>query len=231
MTPLFDPQLPANALLPLLVLASSLVPGMIIFFLAEERVRLRTVLNLGGALMKLALVGFMLWGSYQGQRFEARLPLLEGLDLVLRVGALSLLFLALSAGLWFLTTIYAIGYLEGAPHRSRFFGFFSLCVTATVGVAMSGNLLTFVLFFELLTLTTYPLVVHRGTEAARQAGQVYGLALARRHGLAVYADGHARLRAAGLRRRGGRDPSGRAAGDLRAAHRRGGRQGGAGAAA
>jgi len=106
----------------------------------------------------------MLWGSYQGQRFEARLPLLEGLDLVLRVGALSLLFLALSAGLWFLTTIYAIGYLEGAPHRSRFFGFFSLCVTATVGVAMSGNLLTFVLFFELLTLTTYPLVVHRGTE-------------------------------------------------------------------
>jgi multicomponent Na+:H+ antiporter subunit D len=173
MTPLFDPQLPANALLPLLVLASSLVPGMIIFFLAEERVRLRTVLNLGGALMKLALVGFMLWGSYQGQRFEARLPLLEGLDLVLRVGALSLLFLALSAGLWFLTTIYAIGYLEGAPHRSRFFGFFSLCVTATVGVAMSGNLLTFVLFFELLTLTTYPLVVHRGTEAARQAGQVY----------------------------------------------------------
>ena len=173
MIPLFDPQLPADALLPLMVLASSLVPGMIIFFLAEERVRTRTALNLGGALMKLALVGVMLWGSYHGQRYEARLPLLDGLDLELRVGALSLLFLALSAGLWLVTTIYAVGYLENAPHRSRFFGFFSLCVTATVGVAMAGNLLTFVVFFEMLTLTTYPLVVHRGTEAARQAGQVY----------------------------------------------------------
>jgi multicomponent Na+:H+ antiporter subunit D len=71
------------------------------------------------------------------------------------------------------TTIYAIGYLEGSPNRSRFFGFFSLCVTATVGVALSGNLITFLFFYELLTLSTYPLVVHRGTEVARRAGQSY----------------------------------------------------------
>ncbi|HSH28422.1 MAG TPA: proton-conducting transporter membrane subunit, partial [Thiohalobacter sp.] len=62
---------------------------------------------------------------------------------------------------------------EGSSHRSRFFGFFSLCVTASVGVALAGNLLTFLLFYELLTLSTYPLVVHRGTEAARRAGQRY----------------------------------------------------------
>jgi multicomponent Na+:H+ antiporter subunit D len=168
-----DPGLPADAVLPLLVLASSLLPGLVVFFLDEARVRTRTLLNLGGAFVKLALVGWMLWGVYHQQRYEARLPLLEDLDLVLRVGMLSLLFLTLSAGLWLVTTLYAVGYLEQSPHRSRFFGFFSLCVTATVGVAMSGNLLTFVLFFEMLTLTTYPLVVHRGTEAARQAGLVY----------------------------------------------------------
>ncbi|MGM8888925.1 proton-conducting transporter transmembrane domain-containing protein, partial [Psychrobacter sp. 1U2] len=63
--------------------------------------------------------------------------------------------------------------LETEPHRSRFFGFFSLCVTATTGVALAGNLLTFLIFYELLTLTTYPLVVHRGSEAARKAGQTY----------------------------------------------------------
>ena len=83
------------------------------------------------------------------------------------------LFVTLSTVLWLLTTIYAIGYLEGSPHRSRFFGFFSLCVTATVGVALAGNLITFVIFYELLTLATYPLVVHRGTEVARRAGQTY----------------------------------------------------------
>jgi multicomponent Na+:H+ antiporter subunit D len=173
MTPLFDPRLPADALLPLLVLASSLLPGLVVFFLGEGRVRTRTVLNLGGAFLKLGVVAWMIWGVYHGRRYEVRLPLLDDLDLVLRVGALSLLFLVLSAGLWLVTTVYAVGYLEQSPNRSRFFGFFSLCVTATVGVAMAGNLLTFLLFFEMLTLTTYPLVVHRGTEAARKAGIVY----------------------------------------------------------
>jgi len=171
--PLFDPALPPTGWLPLAVLASSLVPGLVIFFLAEERTRTRAALNLAGAFAKLTLVGVMLWGVYAGQRYEARLPLLPDLDLVLRVGPLSLLFLVLSTGLWLVTTVYAIGYLEGSPNRSRFFGFFSLCVTATVGVAMAGNLLTFLLFYEMLTLTTYPLVVHRGTDAARRAGIIY----------------------------------------------------------
>jgi multicomponent Na+:H+ antiporter subunit D len=162
-----------NAWLPLLTVASSLIPGLIIFGLAEEKVRLRTTLNIGGALLKMALVAWMLWGVFHGQHFETRLPLLPGLELVLRADPLALLFVTLSALLWLLTTIYAIGYLEESPHRSRFFGFFSLCVTSTVGVALSGNLLTFLLFYELLTLSTYPLVVHRGTEIARRAGRTY----------------------------------------------------------
>ena len=101
------------------------------------------------------------------------MALLPDLELVLLADTLSLLFLTLSAGLWLVTTVYAIGYLEGSPHRSRFFGFFSLCVTATAGVALAGNLITFLLFYELLTLATYPLIVHRGTEVARRAGQTY----------------------------------------------------------
>ena len=168
---MIDPAL--SALLPPALVASSLLPGLIIFTLAEESVRLRTALNLVGALSKLLLVGLMLWGVYRELDFEARFELLPGLPLVLRVDALALLFITLSAQLWFLTTIYAVGYLEESPHRSRFFGFFSLCVTATVGVAMAGNLLTFILFYEMLTLSTYPLVVHRGTPVARRAGEVY----------------------------------------------------------
>ncbi len=157
----------------LLVLASSLAPGLVIFFLPEERVATRTALNLAGALLKLVLVGVMIWGVSHGHHYEIRLPLLPGLDIVLRADAESLLFVTLSAVLWLVTTVYAIGYLEDSPHRSRFFGFFSLCVTATVGVALAGNLITFLLFYELLTLATYPLIVHRGTEAARQAGHTY----------------------------------------------------------
>ncbi len=160
-------------LIPLLVIASSLVPGLVIFALAEHMKQLRTSLNLIGALVNLALVGWMLWGVYHGHHYEVRLPLLPDLQLVLLADTLSLFFLVLSAGLWLVTTVYAIGYLEGSPHRSRFFGFFSLCVTATSGIALSGNLATFLLFYELLTLATYPLIMHRGTEISRQAGQSY----------------------------------------------------------
>lgn len=159
--------------LPLLMVASSLLPGLIIFTLAEESVHLRTGLNMFGAIAKLLLLCWMAWGVYHGHHYETRLPLLPDLDLVLRAGPLSILFVSLSAVLWLVTTIYAIVYLEGSPHRSRFFGFFSLCVTATIGVALSGNMITFLLFYELLTLATYPLLVHRGTEAARQAGRTY----------------------------------------------------------
>jgi hypothetical protein len=109
----------------------------------------------------------------QRQYAELRLPVAARHGLVLRADALSLLFFTLSAFLWLLTTIYAIGYLEGSPHRSRFFGFFSLCVSATTGIALSGDMVTFVIFYEMLTISTYPLVVHRGTPAALRAGRIY----------------------------------------------------------
>ncbi len=159
--------------LPLLVLGSSLVPGLIIFALPERSRNLRSALNIGGAIVKLVLVVWMIWKSGEGVHYEFRAALLPGLDLVLRSGELALFFVGLSALLWLVTTIYAVGYLEDSPHRSRFFGFFSICVTATVGAALAGNLMTFLVFYELLTLSTYPLVVHRETDAARRAGRVY----------------------------------------------------------
>ena len=138
-----------NEWLPLLVIISSLVPGLIIFALPEEKIRLRTTLNIFGAVVKLVLVAWMLWGVYNQTYYETRLALLPDLDLVLRAGPLALIFVTLSTVLWLVTTVYAIGYLEHSPHRSRFFGFFSLCVTSTVGVALSGNMITFLLFYEL----------------------------------------------------------------------------------
>ncbi len=162
-----------NTWLPVLVLCSSLVPGLIIFMLPERATALRTTLNLGGALLKIVLLVLMMIGVFHGVDYEFRVPLVPGLDFVLHADALSLMFVNLSAVLWLATTFYAIGYLENSPNRSRFFGYFSLCVTATVGLAMAGNLLTFLVFYEALTLTTYPLVVHRGTEVARKAGRTY----------------------------------------------------------
>jgi multicomponent Na+:H+ antiporter subunit D len=162
-----------NSSLPVLILLSSLAPGIAIFFLREESHALRTLLNLFGAGVKLLLVGMMIWGVFHEQLYEARWTLAPGLDLVLHADALSVMFVTLSTVLWLVTTVYAIGYLENAPHRSRFFGFFSLCVTATVGLALAGNLFTFVLFYEVLTLSTYPLVAHKGTAEAVRGARIY----------------------------------------------------------
>lgn len=158
---------------PLAMVLSSLIPGLLIFMLREDQHRLRTALNLLGVGVKLLLVVVVLAGVSRGLSFHFELPFVPGAPLVLRGDALSLQFVALSSVLWLTTTVYAIGYLEGAPLRSRFFGYFSLCVSATVGLALAGNLITFLLFYELLTLATFPLVVHRGTPEALRAGRVY----------------------------------------------------------
>jgi multicomponent Na+:H+ antiporter subunit D len=162
-----------HAWLPLLVVASSLLPGLVIFFLREGSHGLRAGLNLAGAGLKLVLVGLLIWGVFHEHAYETRWTLAPGLDLVLHADTLSVLFVSLSSVLWLVTTVYAIGYLENSPHRSRFFGFFSLCVSATVGLALAGNLFTFLIFYELLTLATYPLVAHRGTPEALRGARIY----------------------------------------------------------
>jgi multicomponent Na+:H+ antiporter subunit D len=162
-----------HVLLLLGILLSSFVTGLAIFFLKEEHHRLRTWLNLIGAGVKLILIVALLQGIYQGQSYSFSLEFLPGIPLALGADANSVLFVTLSSVLWFCTTLYAVGYLEDSPHRSRFFGFFSLCVTATTGIALSANLVTFLTFYELLTVTTYPLIVHRGTKEAVRGGKIY----------------------------------------------------------
>ncbi len=159
--------------LPLLILGTSLVPAVWIFFLREESYRTRTAVNLGGAVLKLVLVALLFAEVRQGHEIVFEYQLMPKLTMKFQADPLSLLFVSLSALLWLLTTIYAIGYLEESPNRSRFFGFFSLCVSTTVGIAMAGNLITLLIFYELLSLTTYPLVIHRGNAKSLQAGWIY----------------------------------------------------------
>jgi len=158
---------------PLALVMVSALAGLVIFIAGERRWRLRTTINLAAAVLKLLLVMLIGFLVLAGETPEFRVALVPNLDLVLRADALSLLFASLSAVLWLVTTVYAIAYLERSKNRARFFGFFSLCVTATMGVSMAGNLLTFFIFYELLTLTTWPLVVHSGTPAAIRSGRLY----------------------------------------------------------
>ena len=160
-------------LLPLFILMTSLLAAPVLFALPERAAGLRTGINLGMATLKVVLVAWLSVKVAQGVIHDLRFTMLPGLEFKLQADPLAILFIALSAVLWLITTVYSVGYLERGPHRARFFGFFTLCVAATVGIAMAGNLFTFLIFYELLTLATYPLVIHRGTAEALRAGRIY----------------------------------------------------------
>lgn len=162
-----------NNWLPLIILLVAFFTAMLMLLIREKSEALRTFVNLGSAAVNIVLIFVMLAGVAQGDVFETRLPLLPDINLVFKADALSLMFVGLSGVLWFFTTIYAIGYLKQGKHRSRFFGFFSLCVFSTLGIALAGNLITFLIFYELLTLATYPLIVHKGNDASLQSGKLY----------------------------------------------------------
>ncbi len=162
-----------TSLLPLLILGSSLIPGVLILLLREDQSALRSFMNLFGAVAKVSLIAWVFAGYLRGEEYTFIFRLAPQLTFALRVDQLGLFFATLSSVLWLVTTLYAIGYLEGGQHRRRFFAFFSLCITASTGIALSGNVVTFFIFYEFLTLATYPLVVHLGTDKAVNAGRTY----------------------------------------------------------
>ena len=100
---------------------------------------------------------------------------LPGAAIKFRVDALGMLFALVSSFLWIITSAYSIGYMRGLKEHSqtRYFCFFALALSATIGVAFSANLLTLYLFYELLSLSTYPLVTHHQDKEARSSGRKY----------------------------------------------------------
>lgn len=103
------------------------------------------------------------------------IDIFPGLGLSFEVEPLGVLFALVASFLWIITSIYAIGYMRGhhEENQTRFFCCFALAISSVMAICFSGNLLTLFVFYEVLTLSTYPLVTHAGTEAAKQGGRVY----------------------------------------------------------
>ncbi len=100
---------------------------------------------------------------------------LPGLDLRLALEPLGMLFALIASSLWIVNSLYSIGYMRGnqEERQTSFYVFFAVALSATLGIAFAGNLFTLFLFYELLTLVTYPLVTHKRDDAALAAGRVY----------------------------------------------------------
>ena len=108
-------------------------------------------------------------------RIDARLEREGEEEPCLAAQWLGMLFAALASALWIVNSVYSIGYMRGnnEKNQTRFYVFFAVSLAATMGIAFSANLLTLFLCYEILTLSTYPLVSHKGSEATVRSARVY----------------------------------------------------------
>jgi len=141
-----------------------------------RRPNLREGVTLTLSLLLLAVVLSLLRLVAAGERPALSLfEMLPGLAIAFQAEPLGLLFATVASVLWPLNSLYSVGYMRGnrEQHQTRFYVCFALAIWAVMGLALSANLLTFFVFYEVLTLSTYPLVIHRGDLAARAGGRSY----------------------------------------------------------
>jgi multicomponent Na+:H+ antiporter subunit D len=136
-----------------------------------------TLVTAGGlALSVWSLVPHVLAGARPA---AIDLTVVPGLHVAFAVEPLGLLFALIAASLWFVTSVYAIGYMRGnnEPRQTSFYVCFAVALWATMGIAFAKNLFTLFIFYEALTLSTYPLVAHKANGEAIRAGRIYLLIL------------------------------------------------------
>ncbi len=160
---------------PFLAVCASLVIVPILLS-STDRPNVRELWTFVAGIVKFGLVVSMLPWVLEGKKIVCTLVhIMPGVSIAFRVDGLGMLFALVASFLWIFTSMYSIGYMRGLKEHSqtRFFTFFAVALSATIGVAFSANLLTLYLFYEILSLATYPLVTHHQDQEARISGRKY----------------------------------------------------------
>lgn len=151
--------------------------GMVAIWLLDRTPNLREAATLltGAVLIVLALLVFSAVGDGARPGFDPGLAVVGGLKIEFRAEPLGAMFALLASVLWFVNSLYSIGYMRGhhEAHQTRFYMSFAVAISSAMGVAYAANLFTLFIFYEVLTLSTFPLVTHKGDDAARRGGRIY----------------------------------------------------------
>ncbi len=164
-----------HSLLPLLVVVLPVVTALVIIS-ARRLPAVRDASLVIGATATFGAVAAIVPAVLAGEVLTTTLgELVPGVEVTLTADGMGMIFAVLASFLWVLAGSYAIGYLrgDGASNQTRFYAFYSLCLSTAFAVAFAGDLLTFFIAYELLTITTYPLVTHKGDAKAIAAGRTY----------------------------------------------------------
>jgi len=150
--------------------------GCLTIWLLDKHPNLRDAATLITGVILLALTITIFLAVGEGQRPEYMLiEVIDGLPIAFEVEPLGALFAVIASGLWLVNSVYSIGYMRSGneKHQTRFYMSFAVAISAAMGVAFASNLFTLFIFYEVLTLSTFPLVTHKGDDAARKGGRIY----------------------------------------------------------
>jgi len=160
--------------LPFYAVIIPLIGALILILFSEEADHIRNPLALltsfATALTVISTIKLVAAGNTVTFKL---LKILPGLEFSFRVDPLGALFGGAASVLWVFSVLYSIGYMAHEHRRKRYFIFYLLSLGITMGIAFAANLFTLYLFYEMLTLATYPLVIHEGDEEAQKAGIRY----------------------------------------------------------
>jgi multicomponent Na+:H+ antiporter subunit D len=161
---------------PLIAFVAPLIGVIGIAWAGEKRKNLRETFTFLVATIQASVVLSMVPILLSGSIIEFQIwQMFTHVPLLLRVDGFGLLFACVASLLWIATSVYAIGYMRGLHEhaQTRFYSFFAISLSATIGVAFSANLLTIYFFYEMLSVSTFPLVTHMQDKDARTGGRTY----------------------------------------------------------
>jgi hydrogenase-4 component B len=154
------------------------ISGMIGWILGRKNERHRDLLNVLMTGIELLLV-LLLYNQVLKEPITLFIPDIMGIGLYLKLDGFRYIFVFITTFVWFLTTMYSTQYLIRYKNRNRYYTFFMLTLGSTVGIFLSENILNLFTFFEIMSFTSYALIIHDEDEYAHHAGKSYlGMAIA-----------------------------------------------------
>lgn len=162
--------------LPLIFFIVPAVAAFLIMATGEKYPNLRESWTIIAGLINLVLIFLTLPRVLNGELISTEhYTLVKNVDFILKIDSAGMVFAALASLLWVFTSFYSIGYMraEKKKNQNGYFASFAMCIAATMGISFAGNLLTFFIFYEILTIATYPLVIHNRHEEHIQSGRKY----------------------------------------------------------
>ena len=160
------------------LLLSILIPllGGVGISLLRHAPNLREACTLISSVLLAFIVYSLLPRIFSGEELSFTFrEILPGLALEFDVEPLGMLFACIASGLWIINSLYSIGYMRGnnEDNQTRFYIYFTIAISSSMGIAFAGNMFTLFIFYEILTLLTYPLVSHKQNSDAKSGARIY----------------------------------------------------------